>query len=481
MSRSPLTDVLTRIADQARPARIAPDTWRRGVRRRRVRGAGVVVLAVVVLGVTAALLPGGGPVSVPADGPRAVVPSRVYAPVTGEGTVTGQPPGPAAIVVAGDRELRGSDIWGYEGRSLVVGQNGRYRLARTVGESDTGLSGLLPSPDGRFLADLPSLEGGRWPDDGREQTAVVDLSTGRVTQYDGGEPVAWSPDGRSILLYSSSLPGEPRLGGELRLLDLRTGQARPLPAVPGLRRAGDFAAFSPDGTRLAVATASTLYVVDVAANSLRRLADLTVADRLVGPGAWLPDGERIAVFAVDGCQGDVACDEADLRARLFRVRYLDVGTGRPADGPGLAPARGLAARVLGWQRDGAAVVAVHQPEQGLVKAADDPNWSDTGWWSVGGVELLAFRPDGSRRRLVDLPASALFVAVPADLLDSFGGPAPSRAEGAGRWLLALYWPLGQFVWLLVAVLTGVGLTARWRRRRRLRRAWERTRPPLPGG
>lgn len=480
MSRSPLTDVLTRIADQARPARIAPDTWRRGVRRRRVRTVSAVVLAVVMVGVTAALLPGqgGGPVSAPAAGSRAVVPSRVYPPMVGDGTITGAPPGPAAIVVAGDQELRGSDVWGYEGRSLVVGQNGRYRLARTVGESDTGLGGLLLSPDGRFLADRPWLEGARWPGDGREQTAVVDLSTGRITQYDGGDPVAWSPDGRAILLYSSPQQGDLRLNGKLRLLDLRTGRTRPLPDVPGLRRVGDFAAFSPDGTRLAVATPTALYVVDVAANSLRRLADLTVADRFVGPGAWLPDGERIAVFSVDGCQGGTACDEAGLRGRLFHVRYLAVGDGRPAGGPGLAPARGLAARVLGWQRDGAAVVAVYQPEQGLVKVADDPNWSDTDWWNVGDVELLAFRPDGSRHRLVELPESALFVEVPADLLDSFGGPAPSRAEGEVRLLLAWYWPLGQVVVLLVVLVTGLGVTVWWRRRRR--RARTRPHPPLPG-
>ncbi|MEU4567117.1 hypothetical protein [Micromonospora sp. NPDC023956] len=471
MSRSPLTDVLTRIADQARPARVAADTRRRGVRRRRVRNTGLVGLAVVTVGVTAALLPGhGGPGALPAGAPPATVPSTVYPPITGEGTVLAAPPGPAAIVVAGDHELRGSDVWGWEGRSLVVGQNGRYRLARTVGETDTGLGGLLLSPDGRFLADRPWLEGARWPDDGREQTVVVDLSTGALVQYDGGDPVLWSPDGLSILQYASGAGGDPRANGRLRLLDLRTGRAHPLPDVPGLRRVGDFAAFSPDGARIAVATGDALHVIDLAGNSLRKLADLGGTDRLAGRGAWLPDGGRIAVYSVDGCTGEAACDEASLRRRTFDLRYLDADDGQPTDGPRLAPARGLAARVLGWQRDGAAVVAVYEPEKGLVKAANDPNWSDLDWWAVGGVELMAFRTDGSRHRLVDLPESALFVEVPANLLDGFGGPAPSRAEGAVRWLLALYWPLGQIVELLAGSVAAVGAAAWWRRRRR------RTRP-----
>ncbi|MFI6820760.1 hypothetical protein ACIBJE_07375 [Micromonospora sp. NPDC050187] len=226
-----------------------------------------------------------------------------------------------------------------------------------------------------------------------------------------------------------------------------------------------------------MATEDALYVIDVAGNSLRKLADLTGADRLAGRGAWLPDGGRIAVYSVDRCAGDAACDERSLRDRLFHLRYVDADDGQPTDGPKLAPARGLAARVLGWQRDGAAVVATYEPEEGLVKAANDPNWSDLDWWAVGGVELAAFRSDGSRHRLVDLPESALFVEVPAGLLDSFGGPAPSRIEGALRWLLALYWPLGQVVELLVVLVAVIGVVVRWRRRRRLR-ARPAT-PPFP--
>jgi len=469
MTQPALSDVLTRIADEAHPVDVADDTWRRGVRRRRSRVAGAVLLAVAagLAGTLVLLNAGRGAVTRPAGSSPPVVPSTVYSPVTGEDTVTEAPPGPAAILVSGDHELRGSDVWGWEGRSLVVGQDGTYRLARTVGESTAGLAGgLLLSPDGRYLAGPPWMEGATWPDDGRDQTAVLDLSTGAVVQYDGGNPVAWAPDGASILVhaYPPDGSGQPNVIGSLRLLSVRTGQVRSLPDIRGRMREGNVAAFSPDGTRLVLATADALYLVDPARDAVVRLAGLTARDRLAGPGAWLPDGRRIALYSMSGCTDDESCDETGLGSREFHVRYLDADTGQPAAGPPLPPARGQAARLLGWQRDGAAVVAVYSPEAGVRMSAHDPNWSETDWWAVGGVELMRFGADGARRRLVDLPGSALFVDVPANLLDRFGGPSPSRLEGAARWLLALYWPAGQVAEALVVAVAGV-ILARWLRRR----------------
>jgi hypothetical protein len=340
-----------------------------------------------------------------------------------------------------------------------------------VGESSAGIpGGLLLSPDGRYLASMPWVEGSSWPDDGRDQTALLDLSTGKVVQLDGGLPMAWAPDSASLLVhaYPSDGSGQPYVIGTLRLLDVRTGRTQSLPEIRGRMRMGNLTAFSPDGTRLAVATEDALYIVDLGRNTLVRLADLTERDRLAGPGAWLPDGQRIALYSMTGCADGESCDEAALRQRQFQVRYLDPDTAAPAPGPGLAPARGMAARLLGWQRDGAAVVAVYSPEAGLRRPADDSSWSETDWWTVGGVELMRFATDGSQRRLVDLPGSALFVDVPASLLDRFGGPSPSRLVGGVRGLLALYWPAGQVAELLVAAVGLIVGLSRWRRRRRRR-------------
>ncbi|MBB4962059.1 SigE family RNA polymerase sigma factor [Micromonospora polyrhachis] len=174
------TEVLHHIADQARPARISPDTWPRARRRRRI----TTVLAVVaVTAVVGALT--GTPLALdrttqddlrPARPAEPVVPSTVFPPLTGEDTIVENPPGPAAILVSGDEEMRGSDIWGWEGRSLVIGRDGGYRLVRTVSETTAGMAGgLLLSPDGRHLASGPGLEGAT---DGSGRTAVFNLTTG---------------------------------------------------------------------------------------------------------------------------------------------------------------------------------------------------------------------------------------------------------------------------------------------------------------
>ncbi|BCJ52767.1 hypothetical protein Asp14428_42420 [Actinoplanes sp. NBRC 14428] len=472
MTESRFAEVLTIIADDARPARLAPDTWRRGVRRRRTRMAAGVLAAVAVVAAVPLVLGGhGGQSPTPADSPRPVVPSTVYPPVTGEDTVLESPPGPAAILVAGDRELRGSDIWGFEGRSLLVGRSGGYRLARSVGEMSAGTAdGLLLSPDGRYLAGGLSMEGVDYPPEGDPQTGVLDLTTGTVRQYGGGDPMAWSPDGRFILVRGSSGNTDHSLYS-MHLLEVATGRKQPLPRAEGEFLPGNVAAFSPDGKRLAVATTTSLQVFDLAGNTRTEITGLTDRDRLAGPGAWLPDGRRIAMYSITGCVDGTVCDEAALRQREFRVRYLDAGTGQPADGPRLDPARGLAVRMLGWQREGSAVVAVHSPERGARLDPDDAPWLETDYWTVGGVELSAFGPDGGRRRLVDLPGGAGFVDVPTGLLDQFGGPAPNRVEGAARRALAWLWPVGQVLELL-AVLAVAALVLRIRhvRRRARRRA-----------
>ncbi|BCL14062.1 WD40 repeat domain-containing protein [Micromonospora sagamiensis] len=465
MSDRVLTETLRRMAEESRPARIPPDTWRRGRRRhRRQVGAALVALVAVVVG-TPLLLPASpdaGPA--PAGADRPVVPARVYPPLLGEATVVEDPPGPAVLLVSGHRELRGSDIWGWEGRSLVVGRDGSYRLARTVGETTAGTDDLLLSPDGRQLAAQPWLEGSQWPDDPVGQTAILDLTTGRVRQHAGGLPVAWAPDGRSLLVMAQSTDGQL---GRLSLLDPASGAVRQLPEITGGFRPGNLAAFSPDGSRLAVATTDALYLVDPAAGTVRTLGALTPRDRLAGPGAWLPDGDRIATWTMGDCEDGGSCDEGRLARRSIRIGYRNASTGDPATGPALPSARGLAARLLGWQRDGDAVVTEYQPEQGLTRQADDAYWSETGWTEVGAVGLWEFRPDGTRAELVELPASALFVDVPANLLDSFGGPSTSRPEGAVRWLLALWWPFGQFLLALGGlVVAGVGWRLAVRRRRR---------------
>ncbi len=464
-----LSAVLASLAAQARPASVDPQTWRKGRRRHRLRVAGAVAAVVLAVAALPMLLSTATDRALPpAGGADPVVPSRVYPPWTGQATMTESPGGPAAILVAGDQELRGSDIWGWEGRSLVVGRNGSYRLARTVGESAAGPGGLLLSPDGRYLASMPWVEGSRWPESGEQQTAIVDLTTGTARQLSGGMPVAWAPDGRTILVESGQ-DGVPFAVGTLRLLDVASGQTRTLPAVNGTRHLGNFAAFSPDGSRLAVATTSALHLYDLRGGTVRQLTSVNESFRLAGQGAWLPDGKTLAHYVVRSCNGGEACDEGQLARREFQIGYLDTETGLATQGPKLAAPIGLSARLLGWQSDGDAVVAVHSPEAGRGKEANDTYWSEDDWWIVGGVRLIEFRADGSRHELVSLPSSALFVDVPANLLDSFGGPAPNPIEGKLREMAAVMWPVGFVCELFVLLAISAG-TLSWLRARRRRKA-----------
>jgi hypothetical protein len=252
--------------------------------------------------------------------------------------------------------------------------------------------------------------------------------------------------------------------GSLNILDVQAGPLRQLPPINGKSRVGNYAAFSADGSRLAIATETELYVIELGDDTLRKIATLTPRDRLAGPGAWLPDGRRLALYAVDGCL-QPPCDERALGQRSFQSYYLDAQTGQPASGPNLSRAKGLAARMLGWQRDGDAVVAVYSPEKDAQWQAEDTYWSETDWWTVGGVQLMEFRVDGSQRRLVELPSSALFVEVPAELLDRFGGPSRNAVEGAVRAVLAWYWPVGQVGELCLLAVIAIAVFV-WRRRRR---------------
>lgn len=477
MTETRLKQALDTLAEQAKVARVGPDTWHRG-RRRHLATTTASVVTVLALLTAVAFVLNPSTVERQAGQARPIIPSVVYPPITFQFKAVSAPPGPAAVLVAGDKELRGSDVWGWEGRSLVVGRNGSYRLVRTVGESDAGISGLVLSPDGRYIVSSPSIEGATWPSDLRMYSAVLDLTTGKVRLYPGGLALAFAPGSKTLLVRVGeySVGGNDNRLGPIGLLDLDSGAIRPLADIDGRWHAGNVTAFSPDGSLLAVASKTALHIIETATGSVRRIVPLSEHDRLAGPGAWLPGGKRIALYTVGGCGvTGGSCSEDALSRRRFDLRYVDAETGADAAGPALAPVNGIGVRMLGWQADGDAVVAVYRPQEGQSQETGGLHWSETGWWEVGGVELREFRPGGAANKLIELPDSALFVDVPAELLDSFGGPALSRVEGTVRRILAVAWPIGQ-IGVLLAVgavwLIGRGVWRRLRGRRVRRHRWE---------
>ncbi|MEJ3745925.1 hypothetical protein WEI85_21860 [Actinomycetes bacterium KLBMP 9797] len=434
MSERQLAEALRDIADAAVVPSLPDNLWRRGQRRHRRRVA-AATLAVAVVAVLVALPLArhrsvAEPVA-PADVPSPV-PSIVYAPLPWQRTVQQAPVGPAALIVTGEGAFRGSDVFGgNEGRTVVVGRDGRYRLVNGPVEVEAGWDAHL-SPDGRFVAVGGPVEGGA--DAPFDSTSIVDLTTGRVRVYAGNFPAGWSPDGRHLLLHGNS---------RLVLLDVASGETQHMLG----NLADPRIAFAADGARLAVQDGPLLSIVDVASG--KRGLPITLEPRryLAGPGAWTPDG-RIAFWdTIAGCEEE--CRGPAPEVGEFRLSLVDPRSAATVPGPAVDVVRGHVPRLLGWQPDGDAIVQTYHP----------PHLPGGG---ERGPQVIALRPGGGQTLLVDLPDQAHSVEVAQDLLraDRFGGAPPLTAR-LGDWISGLMNPLT----LVAAALLGA-LVVRYLRRRR---------------
>lgn len=437
------------VAGQIPAPVLPPDLWRRGRRRRRLRvaaAAGCALVAAVAATLLVAVPVGhrDGADTAPAEAPR-TIPSVVYAPLFLQRSVRTSPNGPAALVVSGEGSLRGSDVFGgVEGRTLVVGGDGRNRMLNSVDEGEVGDRYHL-SPDGRYLA-APGPVDGAWAA-GYDSTSVVDLTTGRVRAYRGGLPLGWTRDGRFLLLDR-----RPAADG-LAVLDVGSGAVRTLAADAGRDVRGRFTAFSPDGSRVVLGLGSVLAVVDLASGASQPRIDLGPRRVLAGSGAWTPDG-RIAVWEiVSGCTGP--CEMPFPETGEFRLRFVDPVTGADVPGPAFVTLSGQLPRLLGWLPDGGAVVETYRPGvQPPAAQGDGPR-----------LRVVALEPAGGSRELIRLPADAHHVDVARDLLESgrFGGKSSLGAR-------LLDWLAGTAGDLIVAALVlALGVLAIRALRRRARR------------
>ncbi|MGI5151033.1 hypothetical protein ACQEVC_32510 [Plantactinospora sp. CA-294935] len=479
-----LRDVLAEVGDSMPPARLTPDVWRRGRRaRRRSRLLRSGAAALVVL-VVAVALPWGLsrpyplPLTVGDGGPA--VPARLSLPWMWQATVQMDPPGPASVLFGGDSiGLRGTDLLDSEGKLAVVGRDGDYRMLLYAGW-DTVAAGenALLAPDGTRVAQS-FLQGSGF--DNVDGLTIVDLTTGRSTQHGARhgtgccEPLAWVPDGTSLLVAVSGLSevvdqrtGIIRQPERLALLDLATDALLPLRDFTPAQaiRTASRAAFAPDGQTMAVTEGSTVHLVD-RSGRVRWSAELGDRTYLAGTGAFTSDGTRIATVTLDGCLDE--CDEAALATRRWSLGFLDAATGRPLPGAGFPVVTGQAVRALGWANGRELVVLRYEPERGAYKARDR-GWNDTGWYETGHVTLLALGPDGSTRTLIDPPDDVLTMDVAQDLLTAgrFGGPSSTAAMFPARgviWVAAV--PLGCLA--VVVGLVALAVVAAVRRRRRARR------------
>ena len=258
----------------------------------------LVGFAVLVLGIAIVLAVGGGPAR--RDLPARVAVPRVfpgYSHLTAD--AARYPLGRAVALYDQGSGVQVTDT----PQALALGSDGRTTrtlgaaLGRGRGPADAPAPVAL-SPDGLHVA--VGEHQASSPTDA--DLVVVDAAGGDARVLDvpdvpGVDPVAWSRDSRYLAyLGTSTVEGAASTPvGPLYVLDTTTGAA--------VAVADDVAAaaFSPDGSRIAVQSRGSqqIRVLDRSGRSVEQLL-APAGTRVAGGDAWSPDGSLIAVLDATG-------------------------------------------------------------------------------------------------------------------------------------------------------------------------------------
>ncbi|MBE1492729.1 TolB family protein [Plantactinospora soyae] len=445
-------------------------------RRRRARAAAAVAVlllfAVALPGALARTGSGTDGFSTAGNGDSPSLPDQISTTWPWTATVGQAPAGPAALLV--NQTLRvPSSISLPEETIAAVGATGNtYRTLDFDGRVRLGGDGML-SPDGTRFAEWSNLH---------------DLVTGHSSELPGTDastrfmPLAWSPDGDTLaVIRETGRRADGRLdveaaaigllelstGDYRRLLDLATTRDGNYPGVPG-----HMAAFSPDGSRLALQVADRVTVLGRDGVTVGDFV-LDHASQLAGKGAFTPDGTAIAVVTRAACCAD-GPPSGRFQSR-WHLRLLDPLSGTERPGSRLPEVTGVTAlRLLGWWPSGEAVVAAYHPSAQLssewnpdrADPANDPWGFPNYYGSLRRVEVRALTDGGGSRELLGLPDGVYSIDFADDVLARGvvrpGADAPVRPVRTGWLVLA-----AGFVALLVAgAVSGRLLRRRFRRRRR---------------
>lgn len=283
-------------------------------RRDRRRTAAVWVIVVASLGLAVSFLPRSTTVQ-PADEPGTSLPDRIGEPALGSVPANGSPHLEAASVVFTGSGYRFGGLIDDAGLAGVIGAGADTYRTLKVGPIDDA---PLLSPDGRTIAT---------PD------RLVSLATGktRALPANGGAPLAWSPDGRQLVLS----------GDRLIIVDVATGATVDLAPVDDWTSA----AWSPDGTRLAYESDHRIVVADGTGRTLSSFRP-PAGSVLAGKGSWTSDGTALALVTA-GLTG-------------WAPHWFDPVSGHEVTGPKLPTVTGTVSHgsLLGWQPDGSALLFV---------------------------------------------------------------------------------------------------------------------------
>ncbi|GIF47683.1 WD40 repeat protein [Asanoa ferruginea] len=406
--------------------------------RRSRRRAGLAAAAVLALVGTALPLVDTSPAPTTDGKTDAALPDRIGVPPLGSLHATDRPRlGSASVIFTG----QGSGLeYGDEGSLITVvgAHDDRYRIIRGEIEARAGVDTVL-SADGRQVAfrAVSSL---------RSAVEIVDLVTGHSRDVGSGvdgtvmiDPVAWSPDGRALVVRST-VPVDAERTDYRHVLSVvwpgtdrhtRLGEAE---NEDGL---GTAVAFAPDGTRLAFQTGRTVTVGDVDG---RRLASFTLAAdaELAGKGAWSADAQTLTV--------------ARRGIDSWRLGRVDAATGRDlglVDTPTVTNVTAI--RLLGWAVDGSARVVAYVPGPHAPGAFNSPLDVDSriDYFNVGTVRILALSPGASApTTLLVAPDDVVSIDV-ADAVVHGGRTREAHPPGG---VGPRFWVWTSFIPLLLAAI-----------------------------
>ena len=370
---TPLREALRLTAEQAPVYPVHDRAVATARRRRAVAGCALAAL----IGALALVIPltrTPDPVR-PADATTAL-PDRIGLPPYGVRRDTDRPGMTTAAVLFTGSGPRFDE----PNSATLVGDDDEYRTLSTR-FPETGGTALL-SPDGRAVA---------YSGNGRA-VEVLTLADQRVRHLAGddealsADPIAWSPDGRWLVVRGSTGPEE-----VLSLVDLADGGWTRL---AGATRAGSLpaVAFAADG-RLAYQRGQTVHVLSTDGVQSSSFS-LPLGAVLAGRGAWIPDGSALMVVPRSGAS--------------WSARYVDPVSGAARGGPALTVLRDLTVgEVLGWWPDGSALVAVHDATSARIVALAPGSAAVTPVLTapaeVSGVEVAFDVLTSGRTRAADPP------------------------------------------------------------------------------
>lgn len=390
----------------------------------------------------------------PADPGVVAVPQELagYSHLTGD--VSEGPPGAAVALY---QHGFGVELLDFP-QAVVLGAGGDLYRRVDVAEDRAGAetqgdpAPMLLSPDGTRVAVGDH-------DTGRPDVVIVDLVTGTTTSHPlptgrSVVPVAWAGDGQTLAILLSPAPTNPysgeRITGDIGLLDVSDDTTVLL--QDGSATA---AAFSPDGTELAVeqagAAGERLSVVDLQSGSRRPIEADGV---LAGPAAWSADGRLLATTTVRASGAPTGVTDPGIPTGLSFVDPTGQGTDVPSPLELTLPGPG---RVLGWTGSDEVLV--------LLNGGDDGECCGPEAYTLSSVPLggepprtLMTIPDlqsygVGRFQLAAATVDDLQVVSPADL-DRGPWPLPWRGS------LAIL--LGLVAWVTARLAVRRGVTGRRR-------------------